>query len=113
MKALREAGAVINTSITMANLTCMADNGTWGNRQEVSALCHLLHTPVYAYDTATNQWEEMTPGTYSNPPYPCPVGIEAIYIVNINMSTLRLCCPLCNLNCTLRWSLAPHNFTTL
>ena len=51
------------------NITGMADNGTWGNRQEVSALCHLLHTPVYAYDTATNQWEEMTPGAYSNPPY--------------------------------------------
>ena len=59
------------------NLTGMAANGTWGSRQEVSALCHLLHTPVYAYDTATNQWEEMTPGTYSNPPYLCPVGLEA------------------------------------
>ena len=66
------------------NLTGMAANGTWGNRQEVSALCHLLHTPVYAYDNVTNQWEEMTPGAYSNPPYLCPVGLKAIYIVNLN-----------------------------
>ena len=31
------------------SITGMADNGTWGNRR----LCAtLLHTPVYAYDTA-------------------------------------------------------------
>ena len=37
------------------NLTGMAVNGTWGNRQEVSALCHLLHTPVYAYVAVTGR----------------------------------------------------------
>ena len=58
------------------NLNGMAANGTWGNRQEVSVLCHLLHTPVDAYDTATNQWEEMTPGTYSNPPIYVLLGLK-------------------------------------
>ena len=62
----------------------MADNGTCGTDQEVLALCHLLYNPVYAYDSATNHWGNMNPGAYSDTPYQCPVGIEAIYIININ-----------------------------
>ena len=62
----------------------MNRDGTWGNTEEVMALCHLLNTPVYSYVPSTYNWVKISPDSVDETLYTFDTD-QAIYIQNANL----------------------------